>query len=71
MTTRITRLFTDHPSSVDETYFEHMLFASRFSAKLLGAALAALIHAILPFLFEKTASTIVRQLYERTHNRGR
>jgi len=71
MTTRITRLFTDHPSSVDETYFEHMLFASRFSAKLLGAALAALVHAILPFLFEKTASTIVRQLYERTHNRGR
>ncbi len=25
MTARITRLFTDHPSSVDETYFEHML----------------------------------------------
>jgi hypothetical protein len=48
-----------------------MAFAGRFSFKLFCAAFAALIHAILPFLFEKTASTIVRQLYERTHNRGR
>ncbi|ENT04598.1 DUF6356 family protein [Brucella sp. 63/311] len=71
MTTRINRLFTAHPQSVDETYFEHMAFAGKFSLKLFGAAFAALIHAILPFLFEKTASTIVRQLYERTHNRGR
>lgn len=70
MTTRITRLFTAHPQSVDETYFEHMAFAGKFSLKLFGAAFAALIHAILPFLFEKTASTIVRQLYERTHNRA-
>ncbi|SUA66381.1 Uncharacterised protein [Brucella anthropi] len=30
MTTRITRLFTEHPQSVDETYFEHMAFAGRF-----------------------------------------
>ena len=71
MTTRMTRLFTEHPSSVDETYFEHMAFAGRFSFRLFCAAFAALIHAILPFLFENTASTIVRQLYERTHNRGR
>ena len=71
MTTRITRIFTEHPASVDETYFQHMAFAARFSIKLFAAAFAALIHAILPFLFEKTASTIVRQLYERTHNRGR
>ncbi|YBV96421.1 DUF6356 family protein [Phyllobacteriaceae bacterium JZ32] len=71
MTTRITRLFTDHPASVDETYLEHMAFAAGFSAKLFAAALAAMIHAVLPFLFEKTASGIIRTLYERTHNRGR
>ncbi len=34
MTTRITRLFTEHPESVDETYFQHMAFAGRFSFKL-------------------------------------
>lgn len=70
MVTRIARLFSEHPASVEETYFEHMAFAAKFSMRLFAAALAALVHAFLPFLFEKTASGIVRQLYERTHNRG-
>jgi hypothetical protein len=66
----ISRLFNDHPASVGEDYFEHMAFASKFSLALFGAAFAALIHAALPFLFEKTASRIVANLYQRTHNRG-
>ena len=70
MSAPIVRLFTAHPASVDETYFEHMAFAGRFSGKLFAAAFAALVHAVLPFLFEKTASGIVGQLYHRTHNRG-
>ena len=64
-------LFLTHPQSVDESYAEHMAFAGRFSAVLFLAAGAALVHAVLPFLFEKTASRIVARLYERTHNRGR
>ena len=68
--TTIARLFRDHPASVDETYFEHMAFAGKFSGKLFLAAGMALIHSFLPFLFEKSASGIVRELYERTHNRG-
>ena len=64
-------LFLSHPQAVDETYFEHLAFASRFSATLLLAAGAALVHAVLPFMFEKTASRMVARLYERTHNRGR
>ena len=71
MNARITSLFTDHPASVDETYFGHMAFASWFAGRLFMAAGAALIHAFLPFLFESTASTIIRELYERTHKRGR
>jgi hypothetical protein len=31
----------------------------------------ALVHAFLPFLFEKSASGIVRELYEKTHGRGK
>ncbi|WP_442580505.1 DUF6356 family protein [Mesorhizobium sp. ASY16-5R] len=69
MTTRIARLFVDHPASVDETYLGHMAFAAWFSSKLFMAAGAALIHAFLPFLFETTASRIIRELYERTNNR--
>ena len=37
---------------------------------LFAAAFAALVHALIPALFEKTASRLVRGLYERTHNRG-
>ena len=66
----MTRLFTAHPQSVNESYFEHLWFATRFAALLLAAAGAALVHALLPFLFEKTASRIVAKLYARTHNRG-
>ena len=63
-------LFTAHPQSVDESYFEHMAFAGKFAALLFAAAFCALVHAILPFLFERTASRIIAKLYARTHNRG-
>jgi hypothetical protein len=71
MAARLARIFTAHPASVDETYFGHMAFAGWFASKLFLAAFAALIHALLPFLFESTSSRIIRELYERTHNRGR
>lgn len=68
--TRLLTAFTAHPASVDETYGEHFRFALGFAGALFLAAGAALIHALLPFLFEKTASRIVARLYARTHNRG-
>jgi hypothetical protein len=71
MTTILRRAFIDHPESVDETYLEHMAFAGKFSFRLFAAAFAALVHAVLPFLFEKTASGIIAELYAKTHNRGR
>ncbi|MDG1167987.1 MAG: DUF6356 family protein [Sulfitobacter sp.] len=67
----IARVFLDHPAKVGESFFEHMLFAMKFSGLLFAAAGAALVHAIIPCMFEKTASTIIARLYERTHNRGR
>jgi len=71
MITTMKTLFTAHPKSVDENYFEHMAFAGKFSGKLFLAAGAALVHAFLPFLFEKTASRMIAEMYARTHNRGR
>ena len=68
--TRLLNAFTAHPASVDESYGEHFLFALRFAGSLFLAAGAALVHAILPFMFEKTASRIIARLYARTHNRG-
>ena len=68
--TRIAALFTAHPAAVEESYGEHFLFALRFAGLLFAAAFCALTHALLPFLFEKTASRIVARLYQKTNNRG-
>jgi hypothetical protein len=66
----ITRMFFDHPASIDESYGEHARFAFGFSVKLFVAAGAALVHSLIPCLFEKTASRIIGDLYAKTHNRG-
>lgn len=65
----VTRLFSSHPASVDETYVEHMRFAATFSARLLAAGGAALVHAVFPFLFETTASRMIRDLNARIEKR--
>ena len=62
--------FTTHPRSVGESYWQHMRFALGFSATLFVAAFAALLHAVFPFMMEKTGSTIVRRLHARIVNRG-
>lgn len=67
----LNRVFLDHPRSVDETYLEHMAFAGTFSLRLFAAGACALIHAILPCAFEKTASRMIAEMYAKTHNRGR
>jgi Family of unknown function (DUF6356) len=69
MNTKVSAIFTDHPASVGESYFEHMLFASRFSCKMAGAALAALVHAFLPFMFVSTASELVADMHNRNVRR--
>lgn len=65
------RLFTEHPASVGETYWDHLLRASWFGGKMLLAAGACLIHAIFPFLFVKTGSQAITRLYSEmvTHRR--
>jgi len=70
MTRTFQRIFIQHPQSVDETYFQHMRFAGWFAAQLLCAGLAALVHAIIPCLFEKTASRMIQNMHARITNRG-
>ena len=66
------RAFTEHPASVDETYSEHMVMAAGFSWRLLLASLACIVHAFLPFLFEKTGSRMITDLHDRmVSNRNR
>ena len=69
MTRAFARIFLDHPQSVEESYFEHMRFAGRFSLRLFGAGCAALVHAVIPCLFEKTASQMIREMHRQIDNR--
>lgn len=63
------RSFVDHPASVNETYLQHAAFAVGFSLKLFGAASAALVHAIIPPLFETTASKMIKDMNAMLENR--
>ncbi len=62
---QITRLFNEHPESVGETYWQHLGVALGFAFTLFLASLAALAHALLPFLFVTTASRKIEELHER------
>jgi hypothetical protein len=62
---RLTKLFTEHPASVGETYGQHLRSAGTFAIRLLIAGAACLTHAVLPFLFKHTASRFVRELHGR------
>src|SRR3546814_6112102 len=58
-------LFTDHPATVGETYWQHLGGAWGFSWRLMAASLACLIHALLPFLFVRTGSRAITELHDR------
>jgi hypothetical protein len=59
------RLFLDHPRSVGESYLEHQRHALGFGMSLLGAALACLVHALIPGLFVRTGSEAITRLHDR------
>lgn len=63
--------FTRHPHQVGETYAEHLRAAAGFGWTLVAAGLACVIHAVFPFLFEKTASHCVARLHGHMSLRGR
>ncbi len=61
----LNRLFTDHPASVGESYFQHMAAALGFTANMALTTVVCFIHAFLPFLFVKTGSGMINKLYNR------
>ena len=56
------RLFTEHPASVGESYWGHLLRASWFGSRMMLAGAACFVHALLPFLFVKTGSKAITEL---------
>lgn len=54
--------FTAHPHANGETYSQHFGIAFGVGRQLVTAALAAVTHALMPFLFPTTASDKIRAL---------
>ena len=58
------RWFLAHPRSINESYLEHQACALKFSGSLLKASLVCFVHALVPGLFERTASGLVAKLHD-------
>jgi hypothetical protein len=58
------RLFVDHPRSLGLSWLAHSAGAAKIGGKLIGAGLAALVHAVIPGLFTDTAGRIVTETYQ-------
>jgi hypothetical protein len=58
------RLFFDHPRSLGLSWLEHGAGAVKIGFRLIGAGLAALVHAAVPGLFTDTAGRIVTETYQ-------
>ena len=53
------KLLMAHPRDIGESYGEHAGHACYIGARMIGAGLACLVHAVLPGLFVRTASETV------------
>lgn len=60
--------FTAHPRSVNETYRQHLGFALLFGIKMMSGGVAAMLHAIFPFLFVATAGKLCDELQAMRQN---
>ena len=60
-------IFTRHPASVGQTWVQHGRFALSVSWTLTLAALAAVVHAVVPALCETTASRAVDRVHAQLH----
>jgi hypothetical protein len=59
------KLFTEHPATVNETYFQHFASASSFGLRMIGGGLMCFVHALLPGVFCTKASSMIGELHER------
>lgn len=63
------KLFKEHPNSVNETYFEHLIFTLRTGSKIVAAGFACMLHGLFPFLFADFASKRIIAMSENFRKR--
>jgi hypothetical protein len=57
--------FTSHPSSIGESYGQHLAFASGIGLRMILGGFACMAHGLLPFVFTRTGSRTIVELYGR------
>ena len=65
----MTNIFTKHPYEVGETYLQHMWASFRYSLTFALLVGVAVVHAILPFVFTKTASCVIQDMSKHIKER--
>lgn len=58
------RLFVEHPKSLGMSWAAHAEGAVVIGARMVGAGLACIVHAIVPALFTETAGKTVMSLHD-------
>jgi hypothetical protein len=59
------RLFTDHPATVGESYFEHLASATGFGFRMIWGGIICLVHALIPGVCATRGSDMISELHER------
>ena len=67
---KLYKLFTDHPTSLSESYSEHLVCAFSFATRMIIAGFACLIHSIFPFLFVNKGSSTIESLHVEMSDRS-
>jgi hypothetical protein len=58
------RLFNEHPRALGMSWAEHGAGAVVIGARMVGAGLACIVHAVFPGLFTETAGRTVTDLHD-------
>jgi len=58
------QMFVEHPQSVNETYFEHLIRAFTFTFLMISGGIACLIHGLVPGLFTRVGSRTINHLFQ-------
>jgi len=59
------RLFTDHPASVNESYWQHLGAATGFALRMIWGGILCLVHAVIPGVCCTKGSEMICELHER------
>ena len=63
------RLFLEHPRSLGMSWAGHGVGALAIGARLVGAGVACLVHAVVPGFFTQTAGKTITNMYDHMARR--